>query len=109
MAQSFPGGEPHYIIVVEDISDRKSAEDRYRTTFDKAPIGIMHSTQDRRILHVNPKLCEILGYSRDELLGMTTADILPPGYRDTSRPHFFDKMINGQPKLKAILGSVFSA
>src|SRR5688572_21630356 len=49
-------GQPQYVIsVVEDISESKSAEERYRATFDSAPIGIMHtSIEDDRILHANP-------------------------------------------------------
>jgi diguanylate cyclase (GGDEF)-like protein/PAS domain S-box-containing protein len=85
----------HYIIVVEDITDRKTAEESYRTTFERAPIGIMHTAADRRILHVNPKLCEILGYAREELLAMTTADILPPEHQDSDRPKFFEQMLRG--------------
>src|SRR5690606_31350076 len=69
LARDVAGNAEEYIFVVEDITARKLVEDSYRTTFDHAPIGIMHSTADRKILHVNPKLCEILGYTREELLG----------------------------------------
>jgi len=86
----------HYIVVVEDITERKAVEESYRATFDHAPVGIMHSAADRRILHVNPKLCEILGYTREELLTMTTADILPPEYLESDRPKFLKQMIGGE-------------
>jgi diguanylate cyclase (GGDEF)-like protein/PAS domain S-box-containing protein len=56
----------------------------------------MHSTTDRRILHVNPKLCEILGYTREELLGMTTADFLPAEYRESDRPKYLEPMLRGE-------------
>jgi PAS domain S-box-containing protein len=41
----------------------------YRSTFDAAPVGIVHVGLDGRWLRVNQRLCELLGYSRDELQG----------------------------------------
>ena len=95
LARDAANDEPEYIIVVEDITDRKAAEENYRTTFDRAPVGIMHSTADRRILKVNNKLCEILGYTQEELLTKTTADLLPAEYRNTERPLFFEQILSG--------------
>ena len=95
LARDFASNTAQYIFVVEDITARKMAEDSYRVTFDNAPVGIMHSMADRKILHVNPKLCEILGYTREELLGMTTADFLPPEYRESDRPKYLDQMLRG--------------
>jgi len=89
-------GVAHYIFVVEDITARRIAEDSYRATFDNAPIGIMHSTADRKILHVNPKLCEILGYTREELLTMKTSDFLSPDSRESDRPQYLEQMLKGE-------------
>lgn len=89
-------GSAHYIFVVEDITARRAAEDSYRATFDNAPIGIMHSTADRKILHVNPKLCEILGYTREELLAMKTSDLLPPDFRESDRPQYLEPLLKGE-------------
>ncbi|NBR30279.1 MAG: PAS domain S-box protein, partial [Betaproteobacteria bacterium] len=36
------------------------------------------SSLDRRFLLVNPKFCEMVGYSRDELLTMTSSDLTHP-------------------------------
>jgi diguanylate cyclase (GGDEF)-like protein/PAS domain S-box-containing protein len=91
--------DPHYIYVVEDITERRLAQDSYRATFETAPVGIMHTGFDRRILDVNPKACEILGYSREELLQMTTADILTPEYLESDRPHYMQQMLNGEMKV----------
>ncbi len=96
LARDVANDATQYIFVVEDITARKMAEDSYRTTFDHAPIGIMHSSADRRILHVNPKLCEILGYTREELLGMKTGDFLPPDYRESERPKYLEQMLQGK-------------
>jgi two-component system, cell cycle sensor histidine kinase and response regulator CckA len=45
------------------------SEGLYRSTFDAAPVGIVHVGLDGRWLRVNQRLCDLLGYSRDELQG----------------------------------------
>jgi two-component system, cell cycle sensor histidine kinase and response regulator CckA len=39
----------------------------YRSTFEAAPVGIVHVGLDGRWLRVNQRLCDLLGYSREEL------------------------------------------
>jgi diguanylate cyclase (GGDEF)-like protein/PAS domain S-box-containing protein len=94
-------GNPQYVIsVVEDISEGKSVEERYRSTFDSAPIGILHtSIEDDRILHANPKACEMLGYAHDELLRMVTDDMIPASAQGTEREKYRDRMLNGEMKV----------
>ncbi|MEK6594412.1 MAG: PAS domain S-box protein [Pseudomonadota bacterium] len=90
-------GKPLYLVrIVEDVTERNQTEERYRATFDHAPVGIMHSSLDQRILHVNSKLCEILGYTKDELLRMTTADLLTEEYIDRDRGNYWDAMVAGK-------------
>jgi len=43
------------------------SEDLYRSTFDAAPVGIVHVSLDRQWLKINQRLCELLSYSREEL------------------------------------------
>jgi len=79
-------GNPQYVIsVVEDISERKRAEDALReseetlrATFSQAGVGIIITSPDRRYLQVNDKYCDMLGYTREELFRMSIADVLPP-------------------------------
>jgi PAS domain S-box-containing protein len=52
-----------------------ASEARYRRTFEQARIGIAHLAPDGRWLRVNERLCEILGYERDELLEKTYAEV----------------------------------
>lgn len=56
----------------------RESEERFRATFEQAAVGIAHVTPEGRWLRVNNKLCEIVGYSREELLGMTFQDITHP-------------------------------
>jgi len=91
-------GKPLYFIrVIEDITERKEAEERYRATFENAPVGIMHTAIDGyRILRANRKLCEMLGYTRDELLGMTSTDIVHPDYRFSDRISYRQPILDGE-------------
>jgi PAS domain S-box-containing protein len=68
--------------VYEDISDRKrmetelrDSEERFRTTFEQAPIGIVHTSPERRFLRVNPCFCRMVGYSAEELMGLSFTQI----------------------------------
>ena len=57
---------------------RRESEERFRATFEQAAVGIAHVGVDGRWLRVNRRLCEITGYSRDELLRTAFQDITHP-------------------------------
>lgn len=68
-----------------DIHERKTAEqalreseDQFRATFEQAAVGIAHVGLDGRWLRVNQKLCDIVGYTREELLERTFQAITHP-------------------------------
>lgn len=48
---------------------------RFRATFEQAAVGIAHVGLDGKWLRVNQKLCEIVGYSKEELETLTFQDI----------------------------------
>jgi PAS domain S-box-containing protein len=65
-----------------DVSARKEAEaalreseERFRATFEQAAVGIAQVAPDGRWLRVNGKLCQIVGYRREELTQKTFQDI----------------------------------
>ncbi len=72
-------------VTLEDITKRtaaenelRAAEERFRVAFSHAPIGIALVALNGRYGQVNPAMCEILGYSEDELLGKTFQEITHP-------------------------------
>jgi len=54
------------------------AELRFGEVFDSAPIGMAVMDLDGRWLGVNRVLCQITGYSEEQLLGLTFQDITHP-------------------------------
>jgi len=73
------------IVVVTDITEIKRAEEaqrateaRYRTLFDYAPIGIVIADSEGYWLDANPSMCRMLGYARDELIGLHASKIVAP-------------------------------
>jgi len=58
--------------------DLGASERRFQATFELAAVGIALVGPDGRWLRVNNKLCAIVGYTCDELLGMTFQHVTHP-------------------------------
>jgi len=74
---------------------RRESEDHFRFTFEEAALGMAHVGLDGRWLQINRKLCEILGYTREELLSMTFQDITYPEDLDADMEHV-RQLLEGQ-------------
>jgi diguanylate cyclase (GGDEF)-like protein/PAS domain S-box-containing protein len=68
-----------------DITKRKRTEDalreardRFRSIFDHAPIGVAMVSLEGQYMQVNRSLCEILGYTDEELRALTWQEITHP-------------------------------
>ncbi|MCK5157816.1 MAG: PAS domain S-box protein [Candidatus Heimdallarchaeota archaeon] len=48
----------------------------YKTLVDTMPEGIVASDMNFNIIYVNPKICKMLGYTEEELLGTNSIDIV---------------------------------
>lgn len=55
-----------------------TTEARYRTLFERAPIGIVYADASSVYLDANDAICRMLGYARDELIGLSASDIIAP-------------------------------
>jgi PAS domain S-box-containing protein len=66
---------PHSADNVDALRD---SEARFRSIFENAAVGIARVGPDGRWLEVNQRLCDIVGYSREELMTKTFADITHP-------------------------------
>jgi PAS domain S-box-containing protein len=55
---------------------------RYRNTFEHAPLGLVHyDFVNDSLLRVNQTYCDMTGWSRDELQGLTGSDLTHPDDR----------------------------
>jgi diguanylate cyclase (GGDEF)-like protein/PAS domain S-box-containing protein len=86
-----------FVANVVDISERRrreqalaEAEDRFRSAFDNAPIGMALVSPDGRFLKVNRALCDLTGYSETDLLIRTFQAITHPDDLDTDLAHVQD-------------------
>ena len=68
---------------VQEILQRSTAleqalhesEQVYRSTFELAAVGVAHVSPEGRWMRVNRKVCEILGYTEEEILRLTFQEI----------------------------------
>ncbi|MDY6900423.1 MAG: PAS domain S-box protein [Cyanobacteriota bacterium] len=89
-AQSVPEFDGDGLLIghvgtVSDITNQKKSEkalrqseERFRSTFEQAAVGICHADKNGKFIRVNQKLCDILGYTREELLQRTFHEITYP-------------------------------
>jgi diguanylate cyclase (GGDEF)-like protein/PAS domain S-box-containing protein len=79
----------HLAATMEELAERvrvrdrelASSEAKFRETFDLVDIGLTHMDPEGCFLLVNRKMCEMLGYSREELIGKSFLDISHPDER----------------------------
>ncbi|UTV30361.1 PAS domain S-box protein [Photobacterium atrarenae] len=86
------GNSTAFVCVIRDITAQKMVQDRehalqqelakreviYRAAFSQAAIGIARVSLDGQWLEVNDKLCEILGYTQQELLATKLHSVICP-------------------------------
>lgn len=60
----------------------RDSEERYRSIYDQAAVGLVNTNFDtQKFVNVNPRFCEMLGYSYEELLAKTVIEMTHPDDR----------------------------
>ena len=84
-----------YRGVIRDITAERQvqealaeSETRYRTTFQQAPVGIGSLTLDGQWIETNDTLCQLLGFTREELVARSMLLITHPDDRPDDREAF---------------------
>ncbi len=71
------------------------SEERFRAIFEQAAVGVAQLSPEGHWLAVNQKLCEIVGYSRDEILTKTFQEITYPDDLETDL-NYVQQLLAGQ-------------
>jgi PAS domain S-box-containing protein len=78
-------GVPIIQCNIRDITEQKqiektrsAIEQNYQTLFEHAPDGILIADAESYYLDANAVMCSMLGYTRDELIGLHASDIVVP-------------------------------
>ncbi|MBN1210726.1 MAG: PAS domain S-box protein [Myxococcaceae bacterium] len=72
------GGGEELLAVGLDITDQKREQEQLQLIFEEAPEGIAIASAEGRYIAVNPKMCEMVGRTREELLSMTITELVVP-------------------------------
>jgi PAS domain S-box-containing protein len=96
----------------QDITDRKETEEalvrseqKYRALLEHAPDAIMIADGNGRFLEINRKAEELLGYTREELLGLEVSRVHPKEGLEKAMNGFREIMegkVNSVPDIKAL-------
>ena len=89
---------------IQDITDRKRAEKALRLTqlsVDKAADTVFWILPDGSLFYVNEQACRHLGYSRDELLGMSVSDFDPDYNPEAFREHWLQLRTLGNMRFES--------
>jgi PAS domain S-box-containing protein len=85
IARNSEGKSVRLVGTHTDVNERKKVEEalrekeaRFRACFELPLIGIAVSSPEKEWLEVNDKFCEILGYSREELMKLTWVELTHP-------------------------------
>lgn len=81
-------GRPAVQVEMRNVTARVAAElalrgseERFRTLFASAPIGIIECLPDGTMIAMNPRMCQLLGYTTAELIGRHISTINHPDER----------------------------
>jgi PAS domain S-box-containing protein len=60
-----------------EVAERRQSAEKYRMLVEQASDGIVSADENGDHLEVNPKMLEMLGYTREELVGRKLHDLIP--------------------------------
>jgi len=80
-------GVKYYQSIGRDITERKNAEEilreseeKFRKIFEESPFGMAMTGKDLGILRANSSFCKMMGFTEEELIGLTFRTFTHPDY-----------------------------
>jgi PAS domain S-box-containing protein len=70
------GGAVAWVILAGLLAELREGDGSYRHLFDRVPVGLYRTAPSGVLVDANHALGELLGYSRDEVIGMNARDLL---------------------------------
>jgi len=70
----------------------RESEERFRRLYDEAPVGYHEIDNKGNIVRVNRTECDLLGYTRDEMLGRPVFEFLVPEEQQKARQAVTEKI-----------------
>lgn len=96
------GGKPSLLLIIKDIQKQRAAEaklrsseQRFRGTFENAPLGMMLADTSGRIFQANRFAADLLAYSGEDLPGTHLSRFVPASDR-TLLLERLEKLISGE-------------
>ncbi|MCP6759384.1 MAG: PAS domain S-box protein [Fischerella sp. CENA71] len=81
--ENFAGSIADFVTLAIEASERKAVQEalqqseaEFRAIFERSSVGIGLVDMEARIVDVNPALCQILGYNREDLFGKRFTDYI---------------------------------
>ncbi len=79
----------------------REAQIRYEAAFNQAAVGMTIISLDGHLTEVNQRLCDMLGYTREELLGKSAYEITHPD--DVHRTRDMNEQLRRQIRPRAVI------
>ncbi|PMB25988.1 hybrid sensor histidine kinase/response regulator, partial [Fischerella thermalis CCMEE 5319] len=97
--ENFAGSIADFVTLAIEASERKAAQEalqqseaEFRAIFERSSVGIGLVDMKARIVDVNPALCQILGYSREDLSGKRFTDYI---FKQEGDLELYKQLISG--------------
>ncbi|MGC9457329.1 MAG: EAL domain-containing protein [Halothiobacillaceae bacterium] len=92
----------HFVASLFDQTEQEQAaqalresEERFRSMFEQSPIAYMALDEQARLIDVNDRLCAMLGYRRDELVGRAFAEFAEGDAATAQKRHLESLNLHG--------------
>lgn len=80
--------------VTTDITELKTTQELYQVLFDASPAGFLRQDETGKIIDANKAVCQMTGYSRQELIGQSVEIFAAPQVAELVREHL-NKILQG--------------